>query len=28
MEDTLGGDFYFVHFNRQPGVADAVLEES
>lgn len=28
MEDMLGGDFYFVHFNRQPGVADAVLEEN
>ncbi|MEV0679241.1 alpha/beta hydrolase [Actinosynnema sp. NPDC050436] len=27
MEDALGGDFYFVHFNRQPGVADAVFEE-
>jgi pimeloyl-ACP methyl ester carboxylesterase len=27
MEDMLGGDFYFVHFNRQPGVADAVLEQ-
>ncbi len=27
MEATLGPDFYFVHFNRQPGVADAVLEE-
>lgn len=26
MEEVLGGDFYFVHFNRQPGVADAVLE--
>lgn len=26
MEAVLGGDFYFVHFNRQPGVADAVLE--
>jgi len=26
MEKFLGGDFYFVHFNRQPGVADAVLE--
>ncbi len=26
MEDVLGGDFYFVHFNRQPGVADAVFE--
>ncbi|MET7396834.1 alpha/beta hydrolase [Dactylosporangium sp. NPDC005572] len=28
MEEVLGGDFYFVHFNRQPGVADAVLEEN
>ena len=28
MESVLGGDFYFVHFNRQPGVADAVLDES
>ncbi|GGX15182.1 epoxide hydrolase [Streptomyces malachitofuscus] len=28
MEDTLGGDFYFVHFNRQPGVADAVFEDN
>ena len=26
MEEVLGGDFYFVHFNRQPGVADAVLD--
>ena len=26
MEEVLGGDFYFVHFNRQPGAADAVLE--
>ncbi len=26
MEQFLGGDFYFVHFNRQPGVADAVLD--
>ena len=26
MEEVFGGDFYFVHFNRQPGVADAVLE--
>ncbi len=26
MEEFLGGDYYFVHFNRQPGVADAVLE--
>lgn len=28
MEEALGGDFYFVHFNRRPGVADAVLDES
>tara|TARA_R110000751_G_scaffold137830_2_gene241304 strand:- start:3894 stop:4838 length:945 start_codon:yes stop_codon:yes gene_type:complete len=28
MEKFLGPDFYFVHFNRQPGVADAVLEEN
>ncbi|MGC5010460.1 alpha/beta fold hydrolase [Streptosporangium sp. DT93] len=28
MEDVLGGDFYFVHFNRRPGVADAVFEEN
>ncbi len=28
MEQVLGGDYYFVHFNRQPGVADAVLEEN
>lgn len=26
MADVLGEDFYFVHLNRQPGVADAVLE--
>ena len=26
MEAVLGGDFYFVHFNRQPGVADAILD--
>jgi len=26
MEDFFGGDNYFVHFNRQPGVADAVLD--
>ncbi|NEE27791.1 alpha/beta hydrolase, partial [Streptomyces sp. SID7982] len=26
METLLGDDFYFVHFNRQPGVADAVLD--
>ena len=28
MEAIFGGDFYFVHFNRQPGVADAVLEKN
>ncbi len=28
MEEFLGGDHYFVHFNRQPGVADAVLDEN
>ncbi|AZK94916.1 MULTISPECIES: alpha/beta fold hydrolase [Streptomyces] len=28
MEAALGGDFYFVHFNRQPGVADAVFDEN
>lgn len=26
LEEFLGEDYYFVHFNRQPGVADAVLE--
>jgi len=28
MEQIFGGDYYFVHFNRQPGVADAVLEQN
>jgi len=28
MEAVFGDDFYFVHFNRQPGVADAVLDEN
>lgn len=28
MEETLGGDYYFVHFNKQPGVADAILDEN
>ncbi|MFC8432381.1 alpha/beta fold hydrolase [Streptomyces sp. NPDC057253] len=28
MEEVLGGDFYFVHFNRQPGVADAVFDDN
>ena len=26
MEEVFGGDNYFVHFNRQPGVADKVLD--
>ena len=26
MEEFLGSNYYFVHFNRQPGVADAVLD--
>jgi pimeloyl-ACP methyl ester carboxylesterase len=26
LEAILGGDYYMVHFNRQPGVADAVLD--
>ena len=26
IEDMLGSDFYYVHFNRHPGVADAVLD--
>ncbi|MFI6478998.1 alpha/beta fold hydrolase [Nonomuraea sp. NPDC050663] len=28
IEDVMGGDFYYVHFNRHPGVADAVFEEN
>ncbi len=28
MEELFGGDYYFVHFNRQPGVADAVLDKN
>jgi len=28
LEEFLGGDYYFVHFNRQPGVADAVLDQN
>jgi pimeloyl-ACP methyl ester carboxylesterase len=28
MEEVLGSEYYFVHFNRQPGVADAVLDEN
>jgi len=26
LEELFGPEFYFVHFNRQPGVADAVLD--
>lgn len=28
METLFGEEFYFVHFNRQPGVADAVLDRN
>lgn len=28
LESFFGGDHYMVHFNRQPGVADAVLESN
>ncbi|MBN3582144.1 alpha/beta hydrolase [Algoriphagus aestuarii] len=28
MEEFFGPDFYFVHFNKQPGVADAILEDN
>ena len=28
MEEMFGEDFYFVHFYRQPGVADTILEEN
>ncbi|EPR68913.1 alpha/beta fold hydrolase [Cyclobacterium qasimii] len=28
MEEIFGEDFYFVHFNRKPGVADAILDEN
>jgi len=28
MEEVFGEEFYFVHFNKQAGVADAVLEEN
>ena len=28
MEEVFGGDNYFVHFNRQQGVADAILDEN
>lgn len=26
LEQVLGPDYYFVHFNRQPGVAEAILD--
>lgn len=28
LEQMLGPDYYFVHFNRQPGVADAILDSN
>jgi pimeloyl-ACP methyl ester carboxylesterase len=28
MEEFFGADHYFVHFNRQPGVADAFLDQN
>jgi pimeloyl-ACP methyl ester carboxylesterase len=28
LERFLGEDYYFVHFNRQPGVADEILEQN
>ncbi len=28
MDAVLGDDFYFVHFNRHPGVADAVFDDN
>lgn len=28
IEELFGSDHYFVHFNRQPGVADAILDEN
>jgi len=28
MEEVFGSDHYLVHFNRQPGVADAVLDQN
>ncbi|MDD7885478.1 alpha/beta fold hydrolase [Flavivirga sp. 57AJ16] len=28
MEEIFGEDFYFVHFNRQPGIADAILDKN
>ena len=28
MEEFLGEDYYFVHFNKQPGVADTILDDN
>jgi pimeloyl-ACP methyl ester carboxylesterase len=28
LEQLMGADYYMVHFNRQPGVADAVLDDN
>ena len=28
MEEVFGSNYYFVHFNRQPGVADAILDKN
>lgn len=28
MEEAFGDDYYFVHFNKQPGVADTILNEN
>lgn len=28
MEKVFGEDFYFVHFNKQPGVADAIMNDN
>lgn len=28
MEEVLGDDYYFVHFNKYPGLADKILEEN
>ncbi|RYE56067.1 MAG: alpha/beta hydrolase, partial [Hyphomicrobiales bacterium] len=28
LEQFLGSDYYFVHFNRQPGVADDILDQN
>jgi pimeloyl-ACP methyl ester carboxylesterase len=28
MEEEFGEDFYFVHFNKKPGVADAILKNN